>query len=224
MKFKYGILPSIALILASSVQAAPKERIGLHGMVMFSDGASLYASHLPMFHAPHDVQFIAQILIQNQYIHTTLIKTLTSNPSYWTLSPERFDLNQLGVASQGKLSHFKADLFSGHFERGGLQQFADQTIELQSVIIHQSLNHQKELKSHFIRLTPETAQRQFYARVIQSKPGVDLIFWVESNIPLPKRFSIEDPSLPFDPKVIALTLGLLPESLHKYYEEFGDLQ
>ncbi|CCQ10064.1 hypothetical protein PALB_9290 [Pseudoalteromonas luteoviolacea B = ATCC 29581] len=191
---------------------------------MFSDGVSLYASHLPMFHTPHDVQFIARIKLQDQSTHKALIQALMSNAGYWTLAPQRFDLNRLSSEAPERLRHFNANLFSGHFEREGKQHFSDRVIEIQSVVVHQSLSRKTTRKAEFIRITPNSVERQFYARIIRGKPGVDQLFWLESTAQLPKSFSIESNSLTFNAKTIAEMLGVVPERLHLYYEELGDLQ
>ena len=66
---------------------ATDTRHGLHGMLLFSDGDGLYASHLPMFHAPHDVQLIFRFTLADKKIESELVKALDANKPYWTLAP-----------------------------------------------------------------------------------------------------------------------------------------
>jgi hypothetical protein len=40
---------------------APQHRMGVHGMVLFGSGPRLYASHIPMFHRPHDRQVVIAV-------------------------------------------------------------------------------------------------------------------------------------------------------------------
>ncbi len=53
-------------------------RMGLHGMLLFGGLEGLYASHLPMFHTPHDVQLLLRIRLQdaalNQQIRSDLAR------------------------------------------------------------------------------------------------------------------------------------------------------
>ncbi len=103
--------------------SAQQARFGLHGMLLFTDGVQLFASHLPMFHAPHDVQVVLKVSLADAFMQRRLIDMLWQAPSsYWTLEPEKFDLNRLAPDALQPLNEFQAALYQGHFERGGTKQ------------------------------------------------------------------------------------------------------
>lgn len=95
-------------------------RVGLHGMVLFTDGKALFASHLPLYYSPHDYQLIYEV----ESLHNdALIEFLTFNhagasfhKNMVTLLPAQFDLNKL---VEGESFSVATQFFKGHFERGG---------------------------------------------------------------------------------------------------------
>lgn len=92
---------------------------GLHGMVLFGGKNGLFASHLPMFHAPHDGHVVIALQIASPAIDAAMRTRLTKTPALWTLVPEEFELARLAPHAASPLSEFKADIVEGHFERGG---------------------------------------------------------------------------------------------------------
>ncbi|MBT0587381.1 hypothetical protein [Alteromonas oceanisediminis] len=104
-----------------SVEHQAHSRVGYHGMVVFTDGYSLYASHLPLYHAPHDYQIIYRLTFDDDETELSLTQYLDKNKrsdgqAVLTLLPEQFDLNRL--VSREVLS-LQTQFFKGHFERGG---------------------------------------------------------------------------------------------------------
>ncbi len=228
MKIILPIILSILLGVANGASAKNSNhqhnaRVGLHGMLLFSDGQSLYASHLPMFHAPHDMQLIVRFELANSVNHTKLRNALVNNSNYWTLSPERFDLTQLAQNKKG-IWQFTADLYSDHFERGGTLELPHQNIIVKDVIFRQQLNRDMPKTAEYIRLTPNGVTRQFYARIIEGKPGVDHLFWINSASSLMQKFSIEGMSTSLSNEEIAHQLNVNPIKVHAYYLEHGDLK
>ena len=102
--------------------AAPAARPptwGEHGMVLFGGSDGLFASHLPMFHAPHDYHVVIALQIASPAIDAAMRKRLAAKPALWTLVPEEFELARLAPGATNPLTQFKADIVEGHFERGG---------------------------------------------------------------------------------------------------------
>jgi len=91
---------------------------GLHGMVLFGGADGLFASHLPMFHAPHDYHVVIALQLPPE-IDAAMRTRLASTPALWTLVPEKFELARLAPGAAHPLMEFKADIVEGHFERGG---------------------------------------------------------------------------------------------------------
>lgn len=68
---------------------------GSHGMAVFGGRDGLYASHLPMFHAPHDAQVLLRFRLADASVDASLRARLALRPQLWTLDPESFDLHRL---------------------------------------------------------------------------------------------------------------------------------
>lgn len=204
------------------------DRMGTHGMLLFSDGNVLYASHLPMFHRPHDKQVIFSFHLKNKKTESALIKSLTHNTNYWTLAPQPFDLNLLGIDSNRGVMSFQADLYSDHFERGGTLQYTKQTVFVRKLIINRRLEAKTPSLVQFIRVTPKNAKRHFYAQLIEGQPGVDRIFAIDNRGndegTLKERFNIEIRPLSVSNGTLAKYLKVRNDLVKVYYQEFGDLQ
>jgi len=214
----------VNMTLAHTNEEYQEARFGLHGMLLFSDGVSLYASHLPMFHKPHDVQLITRFELKDKIAQDKLQKSLVSGGTYWTLSPDRFDLNFLGLNSVKGIWQFGADLYLGHFERSAKRIFSNQTVIIKEVILKERLDEMRQSHVEYIRLAPDNVKRQFYARLIKGRPGVDHLFWVHSSRPLVKRFTMTHDEQRSGNTKIALKLGVKNSDLSTYYEERGDLE
>src|SRR5471030_1344452 len=112
---------------ASAAASAAGPTYGEHGMALFGGTQGLYASHLPMFHAPHDYQVILQVHVADPVIDAALRKRLNGHTALWTIAPEKFELDRLAPQAALPLTQFQADLVQGHFEQGGKTQYAGAT-------------------------------------------------------------------------------------------------
>jgi hypothetical protein len=103
---------------------------GLHGMLLFGGPDGLYASHLPMFHAPHDRQVLLAIKLADPALDAQMRRTLGEHPTLWTLVPEQFELARLAPRATDPLKTFRADIVEGHFERDGTPRHQGVTVEV----------------------------------------------------------------------------------------------
>ena len=87
-----------------------------HGMLLFGNKVT-YASHLPMFHKPHNYQLIMKLSLSEAEGGSALTayqQEKDSGETFFTIMPEAMDLTK--VIDKSKTS-FQALLFKGHFER-----------------------------------------------------------------------------------------------------------
>jgi hypothetical protein len=109
-------------------------RMGTHGMVLFGGGgAPTYASHIPMFHAPHDLQLVLQVSLS----HATWKAPASFSDQGYTLVPEKLDLTAL---ADGRLKAFKAAVFRGNFEAGGTELVKGAEVKVQQVVLVRPLS------------------------------------------------------------------------------------
>lgn len=85
---------------------------GIHGMVLVSHTSTIYASHLPLYHKPHNVQVIYKLETKS----IPLIQLVRDNPLV-TIKPEKFNIQRL---MRGEKMTINADIYMGHFERDGM--------------------------------------------------------------------------------------------------------
>ncbi|MDT0602704.1 hypothetical protein [Thalassotalea castellviae] len=86
--------------------------VGVHGMVLFTKSSSIYASHLPLYHKPHNVQLIYKL--ENKDL--ALLQSVRDGDLV-TIKPKPFNLQRL---MRGEKMVINADVYSGHFERDGM--------------------------------------------------------------------------------------------------------
>ncbi|ALT00046.1 hypothetical protein [Lacimicrobium alkaliphilum] len=103
------------LLCFSALTRADSDYDGTHGMVVFTHESGLYASHMPMHTKPHDAQIIYKISPGDPFLYF-----LAKDADLVTIKPETFNLQHL---MQGEKLTVKADVYMGHFERGGSLQY-----------------------------------------------------------------------------------------------------
>jgi len=204
------------------------QRHGTHGMLVFSDGEHLYASHLPMFHPPHDVQLIFSFELADKVVESALIKALKSHNGYWTLAPEQFDLNNLGKDVEAGFFQFSADFYADHFERGGELKYQKQIVIFKQQAYREVLDKKHKDLVTLVRVTPEDAERVHYAQIIQGQPGVDQIFIVTPSISNTSKFSevlqVKTSSMNLKKQDLAKALQIPVSDISILYRELGDLR
>ncbi len=144
MKRRHLLLLPVAagpLTVPLALQArTPETALGSHGMAVFGGREALYASHLPMFHAPHDSQVLLRFHLADAAADRHLRAALAREPRLWTFDPEPFDLLRLAPGHAQPLRAFTARCFQGHFERGGQPQPGEQRVVVDEVLLFRRLN------------------------------------------------------------------------------------
>lgn len=173
-----ALILSLMTLIATASAPARADMPSTHGMLVFGD-KQLYASHLPMFHAPHDYQ----VLLKLKFEPSTLterhyIGAKQSGKTLFTIEPERFDLT---TVIDGKRTSFKAKLYDGHFERGG-KNLGSATFIVEKVIFSSKLDPAADPN-----LTPGyfvfgQGGEYFAAHLIQGKPSFDAIVSVTQPV------------------------------------------
>ncbi len=171
------MLTMFALMLFAS--NASGSTFGQHGMVLFGGADGLYASHLPMFHAPHDYQVVLEVRLADPALDTALRQRLAAEPILWTLAPEKFELDRLAPGNATPLKSFKADLVLGHFEQGGKTQHPNAAIVVKQVLLFRRLSPQGAVTPMSRYLQLGTGARRFLVKEVDSRPDFDHIVAIE---------------------------------------------
>jgi len=169
-----GALLATCTLLPPLVHAADKT-YGTHGMALFGGQEGLYASHLPMFHAPHDYQVILQVHIADPATDAALRKRLDGNNALWTIDPEKFELSTLAPDTRTPRKEFKADLVQGHFERGGNTQYKAATVVIDKVLVFRQLDDKPRNAGMSRYMQIGGGAQRFLVKEIDSRPDFDHI-------------------------------------------------
>lgn len=153
-------------------------RSGVHGMVLFGGREGMYGSHMPMFHAPHDVQAVMRLRAVDPGHERQLRNALAARPALWTLEPERFDLNRLDRADRPDASprlRFKAGVYEGHFERGGQARLSSVDVEVERVLLFRTLDGALRRAARREFLWIGDGVEHFLVKRLDQRPDIDLI-------------------------------------------------
>lgn len=211
------------LVLAASLPAtAPAETaIGGHGMALFGGREGLYASHLPMFHAPHDSQILLRFHLAEPAADHALRETLARESKLWTFDPETFDLLRLSPGHAQPLREFKARFFEGHFERGGRPQAAEQRVVVDEVLLFRRLNPAlREAATGRYRLIGQ-GNEWFAFKTIDRRPDFDHIVRLDAPA---VRGEVEVPLQGLAPPDAAVRHAFKARGLTGIYFETDDLR
>ncbi|MFZ6674616.1 hypothetical protein [Undibacterium sp. Xuan67W] len=154
---------------------------GLHGMLLFGNNEGLYASHLPMFHAPHDYQVVLQIRIANQQLHAQIKKDLTQKIRLWTIEPEQFDITGLAPGARPALRQFKVNIVSGHFEQGGKVRYKNITAIVEYTLIFRQLSPEPYQSDTATYRQIGHGSHRFLLKEIDSRPDYDHVLAISVN-------------------------------------------
>ncbi|MGX9776162.1 hypothetical protein ACWYXN_22000 [Janthinobacterium aestuarii] len=164
-------------LLASSLGHAAPLTWGLHGMVLFGGKQGLYASHLPMFHAPHDYQVVLQVRLANPVLDARLRQQLDGHTALWTLEPEHFELARLLPAAPLPLRQFQATVVRGHFEKDGKAEpgYGAAAIIVERVLLMRQLSPAPATHASARYLQVGDGTQRFLVKRIDSRPDFEHI-------------------------------------------------
>ena len=189
-----GAAARAAAPLPAPAQAPAPAAYGLHGMLLFGGREGLFASHLPMFHAPHDRQVVLRIRLEDAALQRRLGERLAREPGLWTLVPERFDLHRLAPGADAPLRGFRADIVEGHFERGGRTVHRDVAVRVVAVPVYRALDPaaRRAPTLAYLRIgAGPRAREQFLVLRIDARPGADHVLALRrGRRPLPPVLSV----------------------------------
>lgn len=147
-----------------------------HGMLV-AGVDTVYLSHLPMPHSPHDYQLIFQAQLPEQALARYREDAAAHPQDYYTLVPsERWVLPDTIKPGAG----FRADLYRGHFERGGTPVARDLQVGVARIV-------------HFRRFEPGrkpdpaawiafgSGRERFLAHRIEAAPDMDQIVRIDGS-------------------------------------------
>lgn len=170
---------SLSMFIMSSAHST---RHGHHGMALFSDGQSLFASHLPLYKSPHDYQLVYHVETDHK---KQLIKHLEKD--MLTILPQHFNLNTL---IEGKSLTINTTIYEGHFERGGQKLFEDDGFTFHKQIFKRQISdlNANTLTERFFLIEMDNSHKQLAIHAIGPRPSFDMIALITNkNCPVKKH-------------------------------------
>lgn len=172
-----------ALLLAAGAALAADKgpSFGMHGMALFGGKDALYASHLPMYHAPHDYQVVFRLRLLDRALDKALRARMDGSTQLWTIAPENFELDRLAPQAARPLTRFKGDLVLGHFEQGGKVQWVGATVVVEKVLLFRQLapDYKQSAAAHYLQIG--SGGSRYLVKEIDSRPDFDHIVAVQAS-------------------------------------------
>jgi hypothetical protein len=223
------IILLIALITLSLTSAQAKApTTGVHGMAVFGDESGWFAAHLPMFHAPHDYQVLLALEFVEAKTEQSFRKLLSDKTELWSLEPAPFELAQLWQTKNPRVG-FDAQLYQGHFERGGQLKFASQAVRVKEVLFWQQLNPAQRVSPQARYRIFKSAKHSYAVKILDQRPDFDHIVRIDADqLPNKNGITLEattlrDPMSPDQP-LLEAAFAKQPLRVQTIYLDSLDLQ
>ena len=184
------------LILLSQISFAEEEAkelppldpayMGVHGMALFTQGSSIYASHMPLYHKPHDVQLLYKLDNNN----LALLQTIRDGELI-TIKPQPFNLQRL---MRGEKMVLNVDLYSGHFERDGMLVYENIPMTFDKKLYVRSLDDiQPSSNKQAYDVVSLRQNYKLYIHRISQAPSYDHIIGIDIEAGCLNRFNTSSP-------------------------------
>jgi hypothetical protein len=170
---------SVAPAAAPSTTTAPTDaaKHGVHGMVLFGR-AGLWASHLPMYEAPHDAQVVLALGFADPTVAASYRAELGDAPLV-TFVPEPFDLLALAPGGVG-VPRLRGAIYRGHFERDGVL-WKDAVDFEARVVWYRAIDGSPQDPAAAVAFG--AGDETYLMHLVGARPGVDRIVAVEGPAP-----------------------------------------
>jgi hypothetical protein len=139
---------------------------------------SILASHLPMFHPPHDFQLLAHVELDQAETYRS--DRRESGEPVYTLDPEDFSWKDLlRVDSKPPVrTSFTADVYRGHFEREGTMIIEGARVDVSDVRFFAQLAASEAPSRHLTYRGVGGGDELFLAHEIRGAPNFDHVVHV----------------------------------------------
>ncbi len=146
--------------------------MGVHGMVLVSHTSSIYASHLPLYHKPHDVQVLYKL--ENKDL--SLLQLVRDNELV-TIKPQPFNLQRL---MRGEKMTIMADIYMGHYERDGMLVYENIPLSFAKLLYVRDFSDiQESSKTQEYDVVKLSKNNRIYIHRIQKSPSFDHLIHID---------------------------------------------
>lgn len=205
---KYAVLAFLAALASPGFAGATDSHahhagstMGVHGMALFGGKDGLFASHLPLFRAPHDRRLLVELKIDDPALDRQMRAELAARPRLWTIDPEPFELARLSAGTPHPLRAFRADLVEGHFERDGRVVHKNVRLNVVRIIEDRALDGAASPRAIATYRVVGHGRSRFLVKEVDARPDFDHIVVLAPGSQAPTatvtvpRKGVEAPSL-----------------------------
>ena len=160
--------------------------MGVHGMVLFAQGSSIYASHMPLYHKPHDVQMLYKLDNNNLAVLQSV-----RDGDLITIKPKPFNLQRLMREERMVIN---VDLYAGHFERDGMLVYEDIPMVFEKQIYMRSFDDIKPASSkQEYDVVSLQKNIKIYIHRISQAPSFDHLISIDQQAGCLTKFNTSSP-------------------------------
>lgn len=186
------ILLSILLLTLSSASFAEEEvkelppldpaYMGIHSMVLFTHGSSIYASNMSLYNKPHNVQLLYKLDNSDLAVLQTV-----RDGDLITIKPKPFNLQRL---MRGEKMVLNVDLYSGHFKRDGMLVYENIPLSFDKQLYVRTFDDIKPSSSKQVYDVVSLKNGyKFYIHQVQQAPSFDHIIGIDIEASCLDRFN-----------------------------------
>ncbi|MCP4984616.1 MAG: hypothetical protein GY928_00730 [Colwellia sp.] len=188
------LLAFLLLPLLSQVSFAEEKQLppldpafmGIHGMVLVTHGSTIFASKLSRYQKPHNVQLIYKLDNKDLAILQTV-----RDSQFITIKPKPFNLQRL---MRGEKVVIQADLYDGHYNRGGMLVYENISLTFDEKLYLRSFDDIKpSSKKQEYDVVSLRKNYKLYIHRIQQAPSFDHLLGVDLVAGCLGRFNTTSP-------------------------------
>ncbi|WP_026377346.1 hypothetical protein [Aestuariibacter salexigens] len=159
---------SVFALQENGEQPLDPHYVGVHGMVLFGNGSTLYASLMPDYEQPHDAQIIYRV-----FSDSVALNVLVRDADLVTIRPDVFNLERLMRAQS--FEH-NVDVYMGNYQRDGMLTYEDMALRFDQQVYFRKLeNLEKSSKQITYDVVPIKNNARLAVHRIQQAPSFDHI-------------------------------------------------
>lgn len=185
--FLYGFLLIATNTLAEEPAPQPLDPkyFAEHGMVIMANGSTLYASKLPGYDKPDDVQLVYEISPgDNALVY------LTRDADLVTIKPEPFNLQRL---MRDESFSIKANVYVGRYDRDGMLTYPNMSITFdKQVYLRELTDLPAATRRHKYDSVEINNGASLLIHQIQPRPSFDHLLIIHNKVNCLTEFSTQE--------------------------------
>lgn len=185
LKKTLSLILSLCLISTANLVLAEEEvppkppldpkYMGIHGMKLLNKGSSVFASYMLTLKEPKNIQLLYKLDISQLH----LLK-LVKDADLVTIKPNEFNLQRL---MRGEKVEVKADVYMGHYKKGGMLTFSDVSITFDEQLFFKVIDKPEESnRRQKYDVIPVKNNERILIHQIQKAPSYEHILYLSDDV------------------------------------------